>query len=243
MPARSASDEALEALHRERKAELLAEIERRTGVRLAPDVLLVAFARRAATYKRPDLVLRDPERVGRLLKGRQLQLVFAGKAHPADRAGKADGRAAGPGDPPVAGRRRLPRELRHGPGAPPDARGRRVAQHAATAARGQRHLRDEGRAQRRAPLLDPRRLVARGVRARRERLGDRRRRRGRAARGARRPRPRRALPDPRGRGAARLRGPPPVARDDAGLDPDGRRRASPPSAWSATTSTASTRDA
>ena len=84
-----ASDETLEALRRELKVELLAAIERRTGVRLAPDVLTVAVARRAATYKRPDLVLRDVERIGRLLKGRQLQLVFAGKAHPADRAGKA----------------------------------------------------------------------------------------------------------------------------------------------------------
>jgi starch phosphorylase len=83
------SDGALEALRRALKGELLAEIERLTGVRLAPDVPTVAVARRAATYKRPDLVLRDAERVGRLLKNRQLQLVFAGKAHPADRAGKA----------------------------------------------------------------------------------------------------------------------------------------------------------
>jgi starch phosphorylase len=67
----------------------VAEVERRTGVRLHADVPIVAVARRAATYKRPDLVLRDVERIGRLLKGRQLQLVFAGKAHPADRAGKA----------------------------------------------------------------------------------------------------------------------------------------------------------
>ncbi len=84
-----ASDEALEAARRALKAELLAEIERRTGVRLGLDVLTVAVARRAATYKRPDLVLRDLERVGKLLEGRQLQLIFAGKAHPADRAGKA----------------------------------------------------------------------------------------------------------------------------------------------------------
>jgi starch phosphorylase len=89
MPAAVESDESLEALRRELKADLLAAIERRTGVRLGADVLTVAVARRAATYKRPDLVLRDIERVGRLLKGRQLQLVFAGKAHPADRAGKA----------------------------------------------------------------------------------------------------------------------------------------------------------
>ena len=89
IPGALENDEALEALRGGLKADLLAEIERRTGVRLAPDVLTVAVARRAATYKRPDLVLRDVDRIGRLLKGRQLQLVFAGKAHPADRAGKA----------------------------------------------------------------------------------------------------------------------------------------------------------
>jgi starch phosphorylase len=89
MTAALEGDDPLENLRRELKEELLAAIERRTGVRLAPDVLTVAVARRAATYKRPDLVLRDVERVGRLLKGRRLQLVFAGKAHPADRAGKA----------------------------------------------------------------------------------------------------------------------------------------------------------
>jgi glycogen phosphorylase len=83
------NDETLDALHRELKADLLAAIERRTAVRLSTDVLTIVVARRAATYKRPDLVLRDVDRVGRLLKDRQLQLVFAGKAHPADRAGKA----------------------------------------------------------------------------------------------------------------------------------------------------------
>jgi starch phosphorylase len=89
MPGALGSDEAIEDLRRSLKTDLVAEIERRTAVRLAPDVLTIAVARRAATYKRPDLVLRDAERVGRLLKGRQLQLVFAGKAHPADRTGKA----------------------------------------------------------------------------------------------------------------------------------------------------------
>jgi starch phosphorylase len=89
VPGALAEDDALESVRGALKADLLAEIERRTGVRLAADVPTVAVARRAATYKRPDLVLRDVERVGRLLKGRQLQLVFAGKAHPADRAGKA----------------------------------------------------------------------------------------------------------------------------------------------------------
>jgi glycogen phosphorylase len=89
VPSALESDAALEALRHDLKTDLVAAIERRTGVRLALEVPIVAVARRAATYKRPDLVLRDVERIGRLLKDRQLQLVFAGKAHPADRAGKA----------------------------------------------------------------------------------------------------------------------------------------------------------
>jgi len=89
VPSAIESDTALEGLRRDLKTDLVAAIERRTGVRLAPDVPIIAVARRAATYKRPDLVLRDVERIGRLLKDRQLQLVFAGMAHPADRAGKA----------------------------------------------------------------------------------------------------------------------------------------------------------
>ena len=84
-----AEDEALRAARRALKDELLAGIESRTGVRLDRDALTIGFARRAATYKRPDLLLRDPERLGPLLKDRRLQLVFAGKAHPADQAGKA----------------------------------------------------------------------------------------------------------------------------------------------------------
>jgi len=56
---------------------------------LDPHALTIGFARRAATYKRPDLLLRDPDRLGPLLKGRRVQLVFSGKAHPADQAGKS----------------------------------------------------------------------------------------------------------------------------------------------------------
>jgi len=89
MPGAVADDESLLALHRTMKEELLAEVERRAGVRLDPGVLTVGFARRAAAYKRPDLLLRDPSRLAPLLEGGQLQLVFAGKAHPADQGGKA----------------------------------------------------------------------------------------------------------------------------------------------------------
>lgn len=55
-----------------------------------PHILTLGFARRFATYKRPDLLLHDPERLLRLLGNSQrpVQLVIAGKAHPADRAGQ-----------------------------------------------------------------------------------------------------------------------------------------------------------
>jgi starch phosphorylase len=55
-----------------------------------PDVLTVGFARRFATYKRPNLLLHDPERLARILDNRErpLQLVVAGKAHPHDAAGQ-----------------------------------------------------------------------------------------------------------------------------------------------------------
>jgi starch phosphorylase len=57
---------------------------------LDPRVLTVGFARRFATYKRATLLLSQPDRLRRLLLDpeRPLQLVFAGKAHPADEAGK-----------------------------------------------------------------------------------------------------------------------------------------------------------
>ena len=55
------------------------------------NVLTLGFARRFASYKRPNLLLHDPERLLRLLTHRQrpVQLVMAGKAHPADLAGQA----------------------------------------------------------------------------------------------------------------------------------------------------------
>jgi len=56
-----------------------------------PNALTLGFARRFATYKRPNLLLRDPERLLRLLTDpeRPVQLIIAGKAHPADQAGQA----------------------------------------------------------------------------------------------------------------------------------------------------------
>ncbi len=57
---------------------------------LHPESLTIGFARRFATYKRATLLLRDKERLAKILsdKERPLQLIFAGKAHPKDNAGK-----------------------------------------------------------------------------------------------------------------------------------------------------------
>ncbi len=58
---------------------------------LDPDALTLGFARRFATYKRPNLLLHDPERFVQILTNpeRPVQLIVAGKAHPADQAGQA----------------------------------------------------------------------------------------------------------------------------------------------------------
>jgi starch phosphorylase len=61
-----------------------------SGVLLDPYALTIGFARRFATYKRANLILHDPERLLHLINqpDRPLQVIFAGKAHPADEPGK-----------------------------------------------------------------------------------------------------------------------------------------------------------
>jgi glycogen phosphorylase len=58
---------------------------------MSPDALTLGFARRFATYKRPNLLLHDPDRLARLLTDarRPVQLILAGKAHPDDIPGQA----------------------------------------------------------------------------------------------------------------------------------------------------------
>ena len=60
------------------------------GTLLDPDALTIGYARRFTGYKRAELIFQDPERLRRILNGvgRTVQLVFAGKAHPADDTGK-----------------------------------------------------------------------------------------------------------------------------------------------------------
>jgi starch phosphorylase len=99
-------DEELWNVHRLLKDDLIAFARQRArarserlgeGVRidgpplLVPQAFTIGFARRFATYKRATLLFRDRQRLLRILNtpGRPVQIVFAGKAHPADEPGKA----------------------------------------------------------------------------------------------------------------------------------------------------------
>jgi starch phosphorylase len=81
------------------RRRLRAQIQRRGGSpaelraadeALDPTALTIGFARGFAAYKRADLILRDPERLAKILCGKErpVQIIFAGKAHPMDNYGK-----------------------------------------------------------------------------------------------------------------------------------------------------------
>ncbi len=101
------ADEELWASHLQQKRELTDFTEVRLSRQFArhgespdelrevhtafnPQAMTVGFARRFATYKRADLLFRDEERLARLLSSeeRPVQIIIAGKAHPADRPGQ-----------------------------------------------------------------------------------------------------------------------------------------------------------
>jgi starch phosphorylase len=60
------------------------------GTLLDPNALTIGFARRFTGYKRPELIFHNPERLQAILNAarRPVQIIFAGKAHPADETGK-----------------------------------------------------------------------------------------------------------------------------------------------------------
>lgn len=68
----------------------MAEVNEEAQHLFDPNALTLGFARRFATYKRPDLLLHDPDRLARILTDSRhpVQLVIAGKAHPKDLAGQ-----------------------------------------------------------------------------------------------------------------------------------------------------------
>jgi starch phosphorylase len=104
---REIPDGELWRIHQEAKGELLEYLREYTrrrwasgllepgqvvasGPFLEPGALTIGFARRFATYKRATLIFSDPERLARIVNNaeRPVQIVFAGKAHPADDGGK-----------------------------------------------------------------------------------------------------------------------------------------------------------
>src|ERR1035441_3628482 len=81
---------AMLSAHARTKEDLLAEVASRTGLVLNPKVLTLGFARRAATYKRANLLFADPDRLLKIATAAGgLQILYAGKAHPQDEPGKA----------------------------------------------------------------------------------------------------------------------------------------------------------
>lgn len=75
--------------HQKAKQRLLDYVQEKQGVGLDLRVFTIGFARRATAYKRADLIFDDPERLDRMTRHNvPVQLVFAGKAHPRDQAGK-----------------------------------------------------------------------------------------------------------------------------------------------------------
>lgn len=81
-------DEELWEAHMEAKKKLIDFVNKETGAGMDNDTLTLGFARRATAYKRAHLLFKDIERLARIAGGK-IQLVYAGKAHPRDLAGKS----------------------------------------------------------------------------------------------------------------------------------------------------------
>ncbi len=80
--------EIMEA-HVEAKRALMKEVRVRTGVTLDPGAMTISFARRSTPYKRADMLLSDLDRLRKIADSvGPLQIIYAGKAHPKDEAGK-----------------------------------------------------------------------------------------------------------------------------------------------------------
>ncbi|MFO0982457.1 MAG: alpha-glucan family phosphorylase [Planctomycetota bacterium] len=81
--------DAVRRAHLEAKRKLVQRVNETAGAGFEAEVLTLAFARRATAYKRPALLLHDPGRLRRItIEKGPLQIVFAGKSHPRDEAGK-----------------------------------------------------------------------------------------------------------------------------------------------------------
>jgi starch phosphorylase len=81
--------EEIRQAHQHAKQGLIAEVKKRTGQRLDPEILTIGFARRATAYKRADLLFSDLDRLTRIAReAGPVQVIYGGKAHPQDDGGK-----------------------------------------------------------------------------------------------------------------------------------------------------------
>jgi len=76
------------AAHAKNKLALVEYIKEKNGADLDPEKLIIGFSRRAAPYKRSNLIFTNPEIIEPYLKDQKIQIVFSGKAHPLDDNGK-----------------------------------------------------------------------------------------------------------------------------------------------------------
>lgn len=81
-------DDQIWEARRNAKKDLIDEVNKRTGVGMDYETLTIGFARRMTAYKRATLILSDLERLRKVNRRGKIQLIFAGKAHPRDGAGK-----------------------------------------------------------------------------------------------------------------------------------------------------------
>jgi glycogen phosphorylase len=82
------SNEDLITVKNAMRKEMVEFVNKETGSSLDPNVFTIVWARRFTAYKRADLIFRDMARIKRLLEGKKLQIVFAGKFHPKDTWGR-----------------------------------------------------------------------------------------------------------------------------------------------------------
>ncbi|MDD3041773.1 MAG: alpha-glucan family phosphorylase [Methanosarcinaceae archaeon] len=82
-------DDEIWAAHRSAKKYLIDYVNQLTGAGLDYETLTLGFSRRMTEYKRPTFIFSDLERLRKINEKGKLQLIFAGKAHPKDEAGKA----------------------------------------------------------------------------------------------------------------------------------------------------------
>lgn len=74
--------------HMKNKRDLIEFVQQRNDVELDENILTIGFSRRAAGYKRSNFIFTDVDVIEKLFKEKKLQIIFSGKAHPLDDAGK-----------------------------------------------------------------------------------------------------------------------------------------------------------